>query len=88
MIDKYKVCLAQINPIVGDISGNLEIIEESRNVAIKNNADLLLTPELVVCGYPPEDLILRKSFISKLTNDVLKFIEQTRYALASKRRVA
>ncbi len=60
-----KIYLAQFNPIVGDLNGNAEkILEISRN-AFKNSADLLLTPELSLWGYPPKDLLYNKSLIKK-----------------------
>ncbi|MEM9839616.1 MAG: NAD+ synthase [Pseudomonadota bacterium] len=55
-----KIVLAQINPIVGDLAGNAEKIRQARVNA--PDADLIVTPELSVSGYPPEDLVLRRSY--------------------------
>ena len=59
----FRLALAQVNPTVGDIAGNTEIvlrrIDEARDVG----ADLVAFPELMLTGYPPEDLLLKPSFI-------------------------
>ena len=57
-----KIACAQINCTVGDISGNAERILATARVARARGADLLLTPELALVGYPPEDLLLRPDF--------------------------
>ena len=60
-----KIYLAQFNPIVGDLEGNAQKILEISNDAFKSSADLVLTPELSLWGYPPKDLLLNKSLINK-----------------------
>ncbi len=57
-----KIALAQINCIVGDIQGNANKILDFANRAHQNGASLLITPELALCGYPPEDLLFRNDF--------------------------
>ena len=57
-----KIALAQINSIVGDITGNADKIIEYANRAVQNGASLMMTPELALCGYPPEDLLFRNDF--------------------------
>jgi len=57
-----KIALAQINCTVGDLSGNAAKILDAAATARRLGADLLLTPELALCGYPPEDLLLRQDF--------------------------
>ncbi|HEX2530195.1 MAG TPA: NAD+ synthase [Burkholderiaceae bacterium] len=60
-----KVAIAQINSTVGDFAGNrAKIVDFSRRAA-ERGADIVLTPELCVTGYPPEDLLLRPSFYAK-----------------------
>ena len=60
-----KIALGQINPTVGDFSGNsAKIIEYSRR-ARAGGAELILFPELSVCGYPPRDLVERPSFVAR-----------------------
>ena len=58
-----KVALAQINATVGDLAGNCARIVESARRAFEQGAKLVLTPELGLCGYPPEDLLLRPAFM-------------------------
>jgi NAD+ synthase (glutamine-hydrolysing) len=58
-----RLALAQINSVVGDIDGNAASVAEWLGRAREANADLVLFPELVVTGYPPEDLLLRPGFV-------------------------
>src|SRR5437762_10331184 len=58
-----RLALVQINPVVGDLDGNRELILERLDAAKAHGADLVLFPELAVTGYPPEDLLLRPGFI-------------------------
>ena len=62
MADSLKVALAQLNPKVGDVAGNLAKVRAARAEAKKQGADLVLTSELVLSGYPPEDLVLKPAF--------------------------
>ncbi len=57
-----KIALAQINCIVGDIAGNAAKILDFANRAKATGASLIITPELALCGYPPEDLLFRDDF--------------------------
>ena len=57
-----KIALAQINPTVGDMAGNTELIRRCIDEAKAAGAGLLLTPEMSICGYPAEDLVLREDF--------------------------
>jgi NAD+ synthetase len=57
-----KIAVAQINCVVGDLAGNARRILAAAGEAKTAGADLLLTPELALCGYPPEDLLLRPDF--------------------------
>ena len=59
-----RIAIGQINCTVGDLSGNARKILEFAERAKAQGADLLLTPELSLCGYPPEDLLLREDFRS------------------------
>ena len=58
-----RLALAQIDPTVGDIDGNVRLISESIERARDGGAQLVLLPELCVSGYPPEDLVLRPDFL-------------------------
>jgi NAD+ synthase len=62
MADSLKVALAQLNPKVGDVAGNLAKVRSARLEAQKQGAELVLTSELVLSGYPPEDLVLKPAF--------------------------
>src|ERR1700675_1742948 len=61
-ISAMKIAIAQINCTVGDLAGNVARIAEVIERARAQSADLLVTPELALCGYPPEDLLLRDDF--------------------------
>jgi NAD+ synthase (glutamine-hydrolysing) len=65
-----RVALAQINATVGDLSGNAQRIVDAARRAYEQGARLVLTPELGLCGYPPEDLLLRPAFMQGC-NDAL-----------------
>ncbi len=60
-----RIALAQINSRVGDISGNAAKILDFTNLARKNGADIIAFPEMVLTGYPPEDLLFKPSFVKK-----------------------
>jgi NAD+ synthase (glutamine-hydrolysing) len=60
---RLRLALAQINPTVGDIDGNAELISEAIGRARDAGAQLVLLPELCLSGYPPEDLLLRGDFL-------------------------
>ena len=60
-----RIAGAQVNLVVGDIDGNVRVILEAMGRAEEADADVLLLPELAVTGYPPEDLLLRRSFIDQ-----------------------
>ena len=57
-----RVAVAQFNATVGDLTGNVERILQCAADAKARGAQVLLTPELALCGYPPEDLLLRPDF--------------------------
>jgi len=76
-----KVSIAQINALVGDLSGNAQRVLEAARLAHAAGAQVLLTPELVLTGYPPEDLLLRPSFIDQC-DQVLKGLCASLSALA------
>ena len=62
MTDTLAIALAQLNPTVGDLEGNQALILRARNEAAAEGADLVVCTELVVTGYPPEDLVLKPMF--------------------------
>ena len=60
-----KIALAQLNFIIGDFNHNYRIMAEAIDEAVANSADLIVFPELAVCGYPPRDFLEFKDFISR-----------------------
>ena len=76
MTTNLSIALAQINPTVGEINGNIELIETARKEASIGGADIMIAGELTVSGYPPEDLVLKPAFMD--------CIEQKVTALAAK----
>lgn len=58
-----RIAVAQINPTVGDIGSNRDKIGECIEKAVSKSADIVIFPELAICGYPPEDLLLKPHFI-------------------------
>jgi NAD+ synthase len=62
MTDKLRVGLAQLNPKVGDVAGNLAKVRAARAEAARQGADMVLFPEMVLAGYFPEDLVLKPAF--------------------------
>ena len=61
-----KIAISQLNPLIGDIQNNSNKIYKAAQKAVERKAELLLTPELSLCGYPPKDLVLNSSFIEDL----------------------
>jgi NAD+ synthase (glutamine-hydrolysing) len=71
MAKKLRIALAQLNLTVGDIQGNLiKLINAAKSARDTLKAEMVVFPELSITGYPPEDLLLRKSFIDA-ANDAL-----------------
>jgi NAD+ synthase len=64
MTDRLTIALAQLNPTVGAVSANLARAREAYAEAKAKGADLILYSELFLSGYPPEDLVLRPSFVA------------------------
>ena len=76
MPDKIQVVMAQIDPVVGDISGNVELIVQSAKEAVaKFQADIVVFPEMTITGYPPEDLLFREDLYQQV-NTALSQISQ------------
>ena len=72
MTDSLAIALAQINPTVGDVGGNVARLLAARTEAAKAGADLVVASELVVAGYPPEDLVLKRAFQDAVEKGVEK----------------
>src|SRR6516165_2159981 len=61
---RLRLALCQLNPVVGDLSGNVERIVAALYRAEEAAADVAVFPELAVTGYPPEDLLLKPGFVA------------------------
>ena len=73
-----KIALAQINPTVGDFSGNLEKIVAASRRAASLGARLTVFSELAICGYPPADFLEKPSFLARCRTSVDELAEATR----------
>lgn len=77
MTDQLSIALAQLNPTVGDLPGNVRRVLAARAEAAARGADLMVCPELSVSGYPPEDLVLKPFFLDKAAAAVAELAEAT-----------
>src|SRR5256885_3325838 len=77
-----RLALAQINSVVGDLDGNRDRVLRRLEEAKETGADLVLFPELVVTGYPPEDLLLRPSFVRAAERTLAEIARATRGIVA------
>jgi NAD+ synthase (glutamine-hydrolysing) len=73
-----KIALGQINPTVGDFSGNASKIIDFSRRAMTAGAELILFPELAVCGYPPRDLVERPWFVTRNRESAERIAAETR----------
>ena len=76
--ESVKIALGQINPTVGDFSGNAAKIVDFAQRARAAGAGLIVFPELSICGYPPRDLVERPSFVARNQESANRIAEQTR----------
>ena len=79
---KIRIALGQINPIVGNFDFNRSKIVSAIESATSGGADLILFPELSLCGYPPEDLLLKKSFCEENRLQLYKIMEDVKDIIA------
>jgi NAD+ synthase len=75
--DRLAIAVAQLNPVVGDISGNLERARKARAAAARDGADIVAFSELFLAGYPPEDLVLKPAFQAACRAAVEKLARET-----------
>jgi NAD+ synthase (glutamine-hydrolysing) len=73
-----KIAIGQINAMVGDIAGNANKILDFANRAQQAGASLIVTPELALCGYPPEDLLFRDDFKQACKQALKRLAEQVK----------
>ena len=74
---RLSIALAQLNPTVGDVDGNLALVRRARKDAAALGADLVVMSELVLVGYPPEDLVLRPAFVQAAAAALRKLQHET-----------
>ncbi len=77
MSDTLKIALAQLDPHAGDIIANLAAIRRARNEAARLGADLVLTPEFSIAGYPPEDLVRKPAFVAACDEAIAELAADT-----------
>src|ERR1700675_3113974 len=77
MTDHLTFAIAQLNPTVGDIAGNIAKLRRARAEAAGFGADLVVGTELCVSGYPPEDLVLKPAFLDACEAAVRDFARET-----------
>jgi len=77
MTDQLISAIAQLNPTLGDIAGNIAKLRRAREEAAGFGADLVIGTELCVSGYPPEDLVLKRSFLAGCEAAVRDFAKET-----------
>ena len=83
MLTKLKIALAQLNPLVGDVSGNTKKLIDARS-KLDNDIDILVAPELYISGYPIDDLVLRGDFldlVEKELNNLAKITTDNKSAI-------
>jgi NAD+ synthase/NAD+ synthase (glutamine-hydrolysing) len=73
-----RIALGQINPVVGDLAGNLTLLLRFTRDAVARNADLIVFPELAITGYPPRDLVEKTGFIDRSEKAVEQLAEASR----------
>src|SRR3954447_23112142 len=74
---KFTITPAQLNPTVGDITGNAAKARVARDKARGEGADLLVLPELFICGYPPEDLVLKPALQAVCRSTIEQLARET-----------
>ena len=77
-----RVALAQLNLTVGDLSGNAGLIAAAYDDAVAKGARIVVFPELAICGYPPEDLVLKPVFVARCVETLEKLAARTGEAVA------
>ncbi|MDB5315541.1 MAG: nadE, partial [Rhodospirillales bacterium] len=75
--DTLTIALAQINPHEGAIVANVALIRAARAEAARLGADLLVTPEFSIAGYPPEDLVRKPAFVAACEAAIAELAAET-----------
>jgi NAD+ synthase (glutamine-hydrolysing) len=79
---RLRVGIAQINAVVGDLDGNAQRVVDAYEAAVRQGCGLVVFPELVITGYPPEDLLLRPAFVAAAAETLAKIAARTGDATA------
>src|SRR6185437_7398989 len=77
-----RIALAQLNQTLGDLAGNARALLDAIGEARRDRASLIVTPELSLCGYPPEDLLLRPAFLDACAAELAALAAQVRETTA------
>ena len=77
MTDSLVIAVAQLDPTVGDIAGNVARLRRALAESRAQDADLVVASELVIAGYPPEDLVLKPAFVAACQAAVAEFARET-----------
>ncbi|KUJ71950.1 NAD+ synthase [Thiomicrospira sp. WB1] len=76
MSEQIRLCMAQINPVVGDVSANVEaIIQAAQEARTAHQADIVVFPEMTLTGYPPEDLLFRPALYEQVDQGLTRLCE-------------
>ncbi|MDJ0932699.1 NAD+ synthase [Breoghania sp.] len=75
--DTLRLALLQLNPTLGDLAGNADKLRAARATAAAQGADLLVTTELFISGYPPEDLVLKPAFVRACRREIEALAKET-----------
>ena len=75
MTDRLRIGIAQLNPVVGDIAGNIVKLKAAREELA--GADLIVYPELFLSGYPPEDLVMKPVFVAECRSAIEALAAET-----------
>ena len=78
MTSDFRITLAQINPTVGDVSGNIEMMQAAARKAVADGAALVVFPELSLTGYYPADLLDEPDFLTRVDEGLNTLLALTR----------
>ncbi len=73
------IALAQVNPVVGDVTGNVAAVRRMRDEAAARGADLIVFSELILVGYPPEDLVLRPALVEAAAAGLRQLVDESQH---------
>jgi NAD+ synthase (glutamine-hydrolysing) len=77
-----RILVAQLDPTIGDLEGNCKKIVHFLEEGRKGGADIVLFPEMTICGYPPNDLVLHDNFVVAVEEALQKVIPKTKGVMA------